>query len=170
MLQPGDSAPDFTLLDHTERAVTLSTLDAPYVLLYWYPKADTPGCTAQAENLRDQQEAFDDVGCVVMGASFDTPEDNRRFAEKYLLPFRLLSDTDHEVARSYGASDSAEQKYPRRIAHLIGAGRTVLSTYVVDDPEFFAETVLDDIDSRMRTTIESPRRRRRPGVRDESRG
>lgn len=148
MLQPGDPAPDFSLLDHAERRVTLRDLEAPYVLLYWYPKADTPGCTAQAENLRDQYEAFDDIGCIVLGASFDTPEDNRRFAEKYLLPFRLLSDTQHDVALQYGAAESPEQKYPRRIAHLIGAERTVLSTYVVDDPEFFAEAVLDDIDAR----------------------
>lgn len=119
------------------------------MLLYWYPKADTPGCTAQAQGLRDQIEAFDELGCVVLGASFDTPAENRAFQQKYRLPFRLLSDVDRSAALLLGVVDTLDCSHPRRIAHLVDPGGVVVKRYEVEDPEFFAEGVLDDLEERI---------------------
>lgn len=138
--------PSFRLIDHDGRDFDSATLDGWY-LLYWYPQADTPGCTAQAEGLRDQIEAFDDAGCTVLGASFDNPDTNRRFREKYRLPFLLLTDADRTAAVALGAIDSLDATHPRRVAHLVGPGQRVIRRYQVDDPALFAEKVLDDLDA-----------------------
>ena len=146
MIPPGQKAPSFELADHDEHRVSSDDLAGTWYLLYWYPKADTPGCTAQAQGIRDQIEAFDELGCVVLGASFDQPADNAAFRDKYNLPFRLLSDLDHSVAEAFGAADT-DSTYAQRIAHLVGPDGTVIKAYEVDNPEFFAETVLDDLEA-----------------------
>lgn len=100
-LQPGDKAPAFTLLDQQENKVKLGDFKGRKVLVYFYPKADTPGCTAQACGLRD---ARDDIGdTVVLGISPDKPAAQAKFDAKYSLGFPLLSDPDHAVAEAYGA-------------------------------------------------------------------
>lgn len=100
-LQPGDVAPEFSLLDQTKTNVTLAGLRGRKVLVYFYPRADTPGCTKQSCGLRD---ILDDIGdTAVIGISPDTPERQARFDEKYGLGFTLLADEDHSVAESYGA-------------------------------------------------------------------
>jgi peroxiredoxin Q/BCP len=147
MLDNGDIAPTFVLPDERGSQVRSEDLRGRWVLLYWYPKADTPGCTAQAESLRDQMESFDELDCVVLGASFDEVGDNRAFAERYRLPFRLLSDLDRTAAVAFGAVADASDEYPRRIAHLIARDGTVARRYEVTEPGFFAETVLDDLES-----------------------
>lgn len=103
MLQPGDVAPDFTLTAHDGSKVTLSDLRGKKVILYFYPKADTPGCTRQACAVRDIYGQVDTDDTVVLGISPDPPEALVRFREKYDLPFTLLSDLDHAVAEAYGA-------------------------------------------------------------------
>lgn len=103
MLQPGDVAPDFTLTAHDGREVTLSDLRGKRVILYFYPKADTPGCTQQACAVRDIYSQVDTNITVVLGISPDPPEALVRFKDKYDLPFTLLSDLDHKVAEAYGA-------------------------------------------------------------------
>lgn len=124
----------------------LRDLSGRWVLLYWYPKADTPGCTAQAESLRNQIESFDEFDCVVLGAPFDEPQENRAFAERYRLPFRLLSDLGRTTAIAYGAADDPSDGHPRRVAHLIGPDGRMVTRYDVNGPGFFAETVLDDLE------------------------
>ena len=99
-LEPGDKAPDFTLVDQHGQPVSLSDFRGRPVLVYFYPKADTPGCTAQACGLRDVAGQVGDT--VVLGISPDPPESQARFDQKYGLGFRLLADTDHQVAEAYG--------------------------------------------------------------------
>jgi thioredoxin-dependent peroxiredoxin len=102
MLEPGDIAPDFTLSDQHGDAVTLSELRGRPVVLYFYPKADTPGCTTQACGVRDRRAEYGRAGAVVLGVSRDPVERVRAFDEKYGLGFPLLSDPDHAVAEAYG--------------------------------------------------------------------
>jgi thioredoxin-dependent peroxiredoxin len=100
-LQPGDKAPTFTLEDQTATLVKLGDFKGRKVLVYFYPKADTPGCTTQACGLRD---ISDDIGdTVILGISPDKPAAQQKFDTKYSLGFPLLSDPDHAVADAYGA-------------------------------------------------------------------
>jgi thioredoxin-dependent peroxiredoxin len=102
MLREQDVAPDFTLQDQDGSNVSLSDFRGRKVVLYFYPKDDTPGCTTQACELRDHAGEFDARGAVILGVSPDSPEHHRKFREKYKLPFTLLADTGHEVAEKYG--------------------------------------------------------------------
>ncbi|HEV7459518.1 MAG TPA: thioredoxin-dependent thiol peroxidase [Solirubrobacteraceae bacterium] len=102
MIEPGQAAPDFTLPDQHGDPVTLSQLRGKTVVLYFYPKADTPGCTAQACGVRDHSTEYDAAGAVVLGVSRDPVSRLRAFAEKYELAFPLLADQDHAVAEAYG--------------------------------------------------------------------
>lgn len=103
MLKEGTIAPDFTLTADDGRQVSLADFRGRKVILYFYPKADTPGCTKQACALRDVYPDIDGQGAVVIGISPDPPEKLVKFREKHNLPFILLSDPDHKVAESYGA-------------------------------------------------------------------
>ncbi len=101
MVAQGDKAPDFTLLDQDGNEVALSSFSGRKVLVYFYPKADTPGCTTQACGLRD---VLGDIGdTAVLGVSPDKPAKQKKFDDKYGLGFPLLADEDHAVAESYGA-------------------------------------------------------------------
>ena len=102
MIEPGQAAPDFTLPDQDGNAVTLSRLQGKTVVLYFYPKADTPGCTTQACGVRDHASDYDAAGAVVLGVSRDRVPRLRAFADKHGLTFPLLSDEDHAVAEAYG--------------------------------------------------------------------
>jgi peroxiredoxin Q/BCP len=98
----GDTAPDFTLPDQDGNEVTLSDLRGQPVVLYFYPKADTPGCTTQACGIRDHGADYDKSGARVVGVSPDTVAAQRKFADKFNLDFTLLADENHEVADLYG--------------------------------------------------------------------
>ena len=98
-LKPGDKAPAFTLLDQDENKVRLSQFKGQKVLVYFYPKADTPGCTKQACGLRDVRPKVGDT--VVLGISPDKPAKQKKFDEKYGLGFPLLADEDHAVAEKF---------------------------------------------------------------------
>jgi thioredoxin-dependent peroxiredoxin len=102
VLSIGDEAPDFELLDQDGQPVKLSQFRGSPVVLYFYPKADTPGCTTQACGIRDRGGEYDAAGAVVLGVSPDDPANLRKFADKYSLPFTLLADVDHAVADTYG--------------------------------------------------------------------
>ena len=102
MLQAGDTAPDFTLPDQNGEELTLSDLRGETVVLYFYPRADTPGCTTQACGVRDHRERYDAAGARVIGISPDTVEDVKKFADKFDLDFTLLADADHAIADAYG--------------------------------------------------------------------
>lgn len=102
-LRVGDAAPDFTLSDQEGKAVSLRELLASGCLvLYFYPKDDTPGCTAEACSFRDEHQELAEAGAVVVGVSSDDVDSHRRFAEKHRLPFRLLSDRAGELRRRFG--------------------------------------------------------------------
>jgi len=101
-LKPGDAAPEFELLDQNGKKVGLSGFRGRKLLVYFYPKADTPGCTKQACSVRDHRADLNDLGIAVVGISPDAPEKQKKFDEKYNLSFPLLSDLDHTVADAYG--------------------------------------------------------------------
>lgn len=102
MLNVGDLAPTFTLLNQNSEAVSLSQFLGKKVLVYFYPKALTPGCTTQACNLRDSKSELDALGVVVLGISPDLPKKLTQFVEKKDLNFTLLSDPDHQIAEAFG--------------------------------------------------------------------
>ena len=103
MLTQGTTAPDFSLLDQNELAHMLSQYRGKTVLLYFYPKDDTPGCTKEACMIADVYEDFATKGIVVLGVSKDSPASHKKFAAKYNLPFTLLSDTNGDIIDAYGA-------------------------------------------------------------------
>ncbi len=102
MISQGETAPDFELPDQDWRPVRLSDLRGQPVVLYFYPKADTPGCTTQACGVRDHLPDYEEAGAVVLGASPDPVAKVKRFHDKQELNFRLLADEDHSVADAYG--------------------------------------------------------------------
>ena len=102
MLEPGDTAPDFTLPDQHGNQVSLAGLRGKSVVLYFYPKADTPGCTTQACGVRDHNADYAEAGAVVLGVSPDPVKAVDKFDQKYSLGFPLLADEDHSVAEAYG--------------------------------------------------------------------
>ena len=102
VIAEGSPAPDFTLTSDAGAEVTLSALRGKPVVLYFYPRDDTPGCTAQACGIRDAYGEFERAGAVVLGVSPDSVKRHVRFREKYGLPFTLLADPEHEVAERYG--------------------------------------------------------------------
>ena len=103
MLEAGQTAPDFTLPDQDGNPVKLKDLRGQTVVLYFYPRADTPGCTTQACGIRDRSEEYAAAGARVIGVSPDTVEAEKKFADKFDLDFTLLADSDHSVADAYGA-------------------------------------------------------------------
>jgi thioredoxin-dependent peroxiredoxin len=103
MLQQGDQAPDFELPDQNGDSVSLSDLRGQTVILYFYPRADTPGCTIQACGVRDRGAEYRAAGARVLGVSPDPVSDVKGFADKFDLDFTLLADADHAVAEDYGA-------------------------------------------------------------------
>ena len=102
-LKAGDKAPAFSLKDAEGNTVKLADLKGKYVVLYFYPKDMTPGCTTEACDFRDEHTALKKAGAVVLGVSPDTAKSHVKFAEKHALPFPLLVDEDHAVAEKYGA-------------------------------------------------------------------
>ena len=102
MVSEGSPAPDFTLKSDSGAEVTLSELRGRPVVLYFYPRDDTPGCTTQACGIRDDWSAFEKAGAVVLGVSPDSEESHAKFRQKYGLPFTLLADPDHELTEQYG--------------------------------------------------------------------
>jgi peroxiredoxin Q/BCP len=125
MIEQGTSAPDFTLPDQDGNDVSLSDFRGQTVVLYFYPKADTPGCTAQACGIRDHRADYEAAGAVVLGVSPDSVEAVKKFADKQSLNFRLLADADHGVSDLYGVWGE-KKNYGRTYMGVIR------STFVVD--------------------------------------
>jgi thioredoxin-dependent peroxiredoxin len=120
----GDIAPDFTLTSQTSAAVSLSDFRGKPLILYFYPKDDTPGCTAESCAFRDQYEVFTNAGAAVVGVSNDSPESHQKFATRYQLPFTLLSDPGDKVRKAYGAT-ALFGFFPGRITYLIDGNGVV---------------------------------------------
>jgi peroxiredoxin Q/BCP len=126
VVEEGTAAPSFELTSDSGETISLESLRGRPVVLYFYPKDDTTGCTTQACGIRDVYGEFEREGAVVLGVSPDDERSHVRFKEKYGLPFRLLADTDHEVADAYGVW--GEKKYMGRT--YMGVER---STFVIDE-------------------------------------
>ena len=126
MIEEGKPAPDFELQSDSGESVKLSDLRGKQVVLYFYPKDDTPGCTTQACGIRDAYGEFKRAGAVVLGVSPDDERSHLKFRKKFDLPFTLLADADHHVAEEYGVW--AEKKYKGRT--YMGIDR---STFVIDE-------------------------------------
>ncbi len=114
----GDIAPDFTLTAADGSSVSLKNYRGQSVVLYFYPKDDTPGCTAESCAFRDQYEVFKTSGAEVIGVSSDSPESHQKFATKYQLPFTLLTDKGDQVRKLYGAT-MAFGFIPGRVTYVI---------------------------------------------------
>jgi peroxiredoxin Q/BCP len=147
LLREGDLAPDFTLTDDRGETVTLSSLRGEPVVLYFYPKDDTPGCTTQACGIRDAYGEFQRAGAVVLGISPDNERSHAKFKDKYELPFPLLADTDHSVAEQYGVwveKSFAGKKYMgvNRSTFVIGADGSITSVMHNVKPATHADDVL----------------------------
>jgi peroxiredoxin Q/BCP len=148
VIKEGDTAPDFELEDQDGNAVKLSDLRGSPVVLYFYPKADTPSCTTQACGVRDRSGEYSAAGARVLGVSPDKPAKLRKFADKYALPFTLLSDTEHEVADSYGAwvqKSMYGRKYwgNQRATFVIDPEGTVARVFPKVSPKTHDDVVLE---------------------------
>jgi peroxiredoxin Q/BCP len=136
VVSEGDEAPDFTLTSDAGERVSLSDLRGNPVVLYFYPKDDTPGCTVQARGIRDGYADFESAGAVVLGVSPDDVEEHVKFKQKYGLPFTLLADPEHEVAERYGVW--GEKSYGGRT--YLGVSRT---TFLVAPDGTLAKVMQD---------------------------
>lgn len=150
MVQKGDTAPDFTLLDERGVPHTLSEYRGRWVLLYFYPKDDTPGCTKEACMIRDAFPRFEGVHAEVFGISKDSVSSHKKFSEKYKLPFHLLADPEGAVVEAYGAWGKKkfmgrEYEGILRTSFLVNPEGVVHAVYEKVKPEIHAEQVLEDL-------------------------
>lgn len=134
MLTIGDTAPDFTSTDQNGDTVRLSDYRGRRVALYFYPKDNTPGCTAQACSLRDSYSDLQAAGYEVLGVSIDSQASHRKFADTYELPFRLLADTDRQLVEAYGVWQE-KSNYGRT---YMGIVRT---TFVIDEQGIITDII-----------------------------
>lgn len=143
MLKIGDKAPDFKAVDGDGRTVALSDYKGKKLVIYFYPKDNTPGCTAEACDLRDNYHRFQAAGYEILGVSKDSEKSHRGFAEKYSLPFRLVADTDAAILQAYDAWGE-KSLYGKK---YMGALR---KTYVIDE-----HGVITDIIDKVNTKAHS---------------
>ena len=148
MVEEGAPAPDFSLRTDGGETVTLSELRGKPVVLYFYPRDDTPGCTAQACGIRDAYREFEDAGAVVLGVSPDDEASHAKFKQKYDLPFTLLADADHDVADTYGVwgeKTYAGKTYMGidRSTFVIGPDGNVAKVFRKVKPDEHADQVLE---------------------------
>jgi peroxiredoxin Q/BCP len=148
VIEEGKPAPDFELRSDAGETVSLKDLRGKPVVLYFYPKDDTPGCTTQACGIRDAYGEFERAGAVVLGVSPDDERSHLKFKEKYELPFTLLADTDHSVADDYGVwgeKSFAGKKYMgvSRSTFVIDADGNVKKVFADVKPATHADQVLE---------------------------
>jgi peroxiredoxin Q/BCP len=150
MIKLGKKAPQFKLLDQDGNEHELKNYLGKKVLLYFYPKDDTPGCTTEACNFRDGYEEFTKMGLVILGVSKDAVKSHKKFAEKYKLPFPLLADTEHEVAEKYGVWKlkkfmGREYMGMERSSFLIDEEGNIAKIYETVKPDNHASEVKGDV-------------------------
>jgi peroxiredoxin Q/BCP len=144
LLKPGNQAPDFTLMSHDGTLFTLSAMRGRRVLLWFYPEAETPGCTLEGCSLRDQSSYYEENDIAIVGISFDERERNAAFAAKYQFAFPLLSDPERKVGIAYGACEDQKARYAERVSYLIDAAGMIERVYDKVDPRDHAARVLID--------------------------
>lgn len=145
MLKSGDAFPSWQLIDNTGATIASAQLAGKTYLLWYFPKAMTPGCTKEGCMLRDNFAAFEKSGIEILGVSFDDPEKNAEFIKKEKFPFRLLSDGKRDLAVAVGAADSPSRLWARRISYLVGPDGKVLKAYSDVNPSKHATEVLADL-------------------------
>lgn len=148
MLQEGITAPDFTAKNEKSETVRLKDLRGQKVVLYFYPKDDTPGCTKEACSFRDAFSDFKKRGIRILGVSLDSEASHQKFTAKYKLPFTLLADTDHSIADAYGVY--GEKKFMgrsymgvKRVTFLIDEKGKIKKVFEKVKPEEHAREVLE---------------------------
>jgi peroxiredoxin Q/BCP len=148
MIKEGNAAPDFTATNTSGETIRLKDLRGKKVVLYFYPKDDTPGCTKEACSFRDAFSEFRKQGIEVIGVSTDSEASHKKFTAKYKLPFTLLADTDHSIADAYGVY--GEKKFMgrtymgvKRMTFLIDEKGKVRKVYEKVKPEEHAREVLE---------------------------
>lgn len=143
MPKPGTPAPDFTLPDQDGNHLSLADLRGTKVVLYFYPKADTPGCTVEGKGLCAEYDKFESRGVRILGVSFDSVAENRAFAEKFGFQYPLLCDTKREIGLAYGACDSADAKNARRISYVIDEKGIIRHVLPKVDPQTHTREMLE---------------------------
>ena len=146
----GQKAPDLTLPDQNNVEHSLKQYQGQWVVLYFYPKDDTPGCTAEACSFRDNFAVFKQEGIVVLGVSVDPVKKHAKFAEKYTLPFTLLADEAKQVVEAYGVWGQKkfmgrEYMGTNRVTFLIDPQGVIAKVYENVKPDHHAETIIQDV-------------------------
>ena len=151
MLEKGASAPDFKLDDQDGNPVSLADFKGKKILLWFYPKASTPGCTIEGQEFRDEFQKFQEKNTVILGMSADSVKSQKNFCEKQNFPFSLVSDPEKTTIRKYEAI-GLKKMYGReyegifRISYLIDENGTIQKTYGKVKPKEHAKEVLEDLD------------------------
>ena len=144
--KPGDTAPEFRLVDQNGTIRSLSDFSGQWVVLYFYPKDDTPGCTKEACSFRDDLTTLEKLGAKVVGVSVDDSDSHSKFASKYHLPFPLLADADGKVAESYGAlTNLLLLKIAKRYTFLIDPKGKIAKVYLSVDTSRHSQEIVDDL-------------------------
>ena len=152
----GETAPDFSLKDQRGESRTLATYRSRWVVLYFYPRDDTPGCTREACRFRDDYLEARNLGAEILGISIDSPERHAKFSGKYGLPFPLLADTDGNVARQYGVLWSfGPIRFARRRTFIIDPRGKIEKIYRNVSPEGHSREVIEDLRRLQQSTYES---------------
>jgi thioredoxin-dependent peroxiredoxin len=143
LIRVGEPAPDFEAVAHSGQRLKLSELRGKKVVLYFYPKDDTHGCTIEAEGFRDGFADLQKADVVVLGVSTDDNDSHREFAEKYKLPFLLLPDTEHQIAEAYGVPVTLG--FTKRVTYLIDRQGKVAQIFPSVDPKVHADEILAEV-------------------------
>lgn len=142
----GDTAPTFSLVDQSGKIRKLEDYLGKWVVLYFYPKDDTPGCTKEACSFRDDLKQLEKLGAQIIGVSVDDSESHAKFASKYHLPFPLLADQDAKVAESYGAVNNLLIiKIAKRYTFLIDPSGKIARVYLDIDTSRHSQEIIDDL-------------------------
>ena len=152
-ISAGEPAPEFTLADEAGQMHSLSDYRGKPVVLYFYPKDDTPGCTKEACGFRDDYSAYEQAGVVVLGVSPDTSKSHAKFKTKYELPFTLLADPEHDVLKLYGAwglkkSFGREYEGVFRTSFLIGEDGKIMKVFKKVKPAIHSAEILAVLDEK----------------------
>ena len=145
-LSVGDTAPSFTVKDTNGNTVTLSDYAGKTVVLYFYPKDDTPGCTKEACSFRDSHAAYQGKDITVFGVSLDDEVSHQAFTSKFNLPFPLLADTEGKITKAYDVEGERNgMRYATRVTYVIGSDGKIAKVYSSVNTETHADDILADL-------------------------
>lgn len=143
-LQVGTPAPDFSAQTTSGNTIRLTDYRGKKVVLYFYPKDDTPGCTVEACGLRDQYQKIRELGAEILGVSVDDTVSHQKFTQKYQLPFQLVADTDKKITKSYGALNE-KWSMAKRVTFIIDERGKILKVFDSVSPQSHAQEVIDTL-------------------------